>query len=82
MVISQSKQVIHCCVKFIDSGYSMFLSFIYAASKYIERRVLWEDLKKFSITVKNEAWCLLGDFNVALKESDYSDGCSKMLKGV
>ncbi|KAL7612679.1 hypothetical protein Lser_V15G05847 [Lactuca serriola] len=82
MVISQSKQVIHCYVKFIGSDYSMFLSFIYAASRYIERRALWEDLKKFSLTVKKEAWCILGDFNVALKESDYSEGCSKILKGV
>ncbi|XP_023758687.1 uncharacterized protein LOC111907124 [Lactuca sativa] len=49
---------------------------------YIERRALWEDLKKFSLTVKKEAWCILGDFNVALKESDYSEGCSKILKGV
>ena len=82
MVLSQSKQVIHCFVKFSGSNYSMFFSFIYAASGYIERRVLWEDLKKFSLTVKKEAWCILGDFNVVLKDSDYSEGCSRCLKGV
>ncbi|XP_023757720.2 uncharacterized protein LOC111906233 [Lactuca sativa] len=76
MMISQSKQVIHC----YDVG--MYLSFIYAASNYLERRLLWDNLKKHSLVVKKEAWGLLGDFNVALKPSEYSEGCSKTPKGV
>ncbi|CAH1412935.1 unnamed protein product [Lactuca virosa] len=82
MVISQSRQVIHCYVRFYDSNYSMYLSFIYAASTYVERRLLWDNLKKHSLVVKKEAWGILGDFNVALKPSEYSEGCSKMPKGV
>ncbi|XP_052623752.1 uncharacterized protein LOC111889210 [Lactuca sativa] len=82
MVISQSKQVIHCYVKSCDTDFCMYLSFIYAASSYMERRLLWDNLKKHSLVVKKEAWGLLGDFNVALKSSDYSEGCSKTPKGV
>ncbi|CAH1435588.1 unnamed protein product [Lactuca virosa] len=82
MVISQSRQVIHCYVRFCDSNYSMYWSFIYAASTYVERRLLWDNLKKHSLVVKKEAWGILGDFNVALKPSEYSEGCSKMPKGV
>ncbi|CAH1436139.1 unnamed protein product [Lactuca virosa] len=82
MVISQSRQVIHCYVRFCDSNYSMYLSFIYAASNYLERRLLWDNLKKHSLVVKKEAWGILGDFNVALKPSEYSEGCSKTPKGV
>ncbi|XP_023733331.1 uncharacterized protein LOC111881169 [Lactuca sativa] len=82
MLISQSKQVIHCNVKFCDSDYCMYLSFIYVASNYLERRLLWDNLKKHSLVVKKEAWGILGDFNVALKPSEYSEGCSKTPKGV
>ncbi|XP_052622982.1 uncharacterized protein LOC128128155 [Lactuca sativa] len=82
MIISQSKQVIHCYVKFCGSDVGMYLSFIYAASNYLDRRLLWDDLKKHSLVVKKEAWGLLGDFNVALKPSEYSEGCSKTPKGV
>ncbi|XP_023758688.2 uncharacterized protein LOC111907126 [Lactuca sativa] len=82
MMISQSKQVIHYYVKFCDSDGGMYLSFIYAALNYLERRLLWDNLKKHSLVVKKEAWGLLGDFNVALKPSEYSEGCSKTPKGV
>ena len=46
MVISQSRQVIHCDVRFCDSNYSCYLSFIYVASNYLERRLLWDNLKQ------------------------------------
>ena len=82
MVISQSRQVIHCYVRFCESNYSMYLSFIYAASNYLDRRDLWENLKKHKMVVKEDAWGLLGDFNVALKHSEYSEGCSSFPKGV
>ncbi|XP_023752887.1 uncharacterized protein LOC111901263 [Lactuca sativa] len=82
MVISQSRQVIHCYVRSCNSNYSMYFSFIYAASNYLERRLLWDNLKKHILVVKKEAWGILGDFNVALKPSEYSEGCSKTPKGV
>ena len=80
MVISQSRQVIHCYVRFCESNYSMYLSFIYAASNYLDRRSLWDKLKKHSMVVKKDAWGISGDFNVALKPSEYSEGCSKTPK--
>ncbi|XP_052624831.1 uncharacterized protein LOC128132349 [Lactuca sativa] len=82
IMLSQSKQVIHCYVKVCNSDVGMYLSFIYAASNYIERRLLWDNLKKHSLVVKKEAWGLLGDFNVAIKPSEYSEGCSRTPKGV
>ncbi|KAL7616426.1 hypothetical protein Lser_V15G04034 [Lactuca serriola] len=82
LVIAQSRQVIHCYIRVCGSNYSMYIAFIYAASRYIERRVLWDDLKKHSLVVKKEAWCILGDFNVAMKNSDYSEGCSKICNEV
>ena len=62
IMLSQSKQVIHCYVKVCNSDVGMYLSFIYAASNYIERRLLWDNLKKHSLVVNREAWGLLGDF--------------------
>ena len=82
ILLSQSKQVIHCYVKLCNSDIGMYLSFIYAASNYIERRLLWDNLKKHSLVVNREAWGLLGDFNVALKPSEYSESCSRTPKGV
>ncbi|XP_052623751.1 uncharacterized protein LOC128129111 [Lactuca sativa] len=82
ILLSQSKQVIHCYVKLCNLDFGMYLSFIYATSNYIERRLLWDNLKKHSLVVNREAWGLLGDFNVAIKPSKYSESCSRTPKGV
>ncbi|CAH1447974.1 unnamed protein product [Lactuca virosa] len=82
MVVSQSNQVIHCYVRFIDSNYNMYLSFIYAATNYIERRNLWDNLVMHRSVVKDYAWGILGDFNVAMKPSEYSECSSRIPEGV
>lgn len=82
MVLSHSNQVMHCFVRFLDSNFEMYFSFINVASRYIERRLLWKNLEKHKVVVKNKAWVLLGDFNVAMKPSEYSECSLRIPKGV
>ncbi|XP_023733558.2 uncharacterized protein LOC111881398 [Lactuca sativa] len=82
MVLGQSNQVMHCMVRHLDSNEEFYVSFIYAASSYLERRFLWSSLVKHKIVVYNKAWVMLGDFNVALKPSEYSESTSRSLEGV
>lgn len=82
MVLSHSFQVMHCLIRFLETNCEFYISFVYAASQYIERRILWENLGKHRIVVDDKAWALLGDFNVAMKLSEYSMSSSKIPVGV
>lgn len=82
MMLSKSDQVMHFFMRFLENNCEFFISFVYAASKYIDRRVLWKNLEKHRVLVDNKAWALLGDFNVAMKLSECSMSSSKMPEGV
>nr|GEU44862.1 hypothetical protein [Tanacetum cinerariifolium] len=52
----------------------VFCTFVYVHNRYIQRRVLWENLCVHNSYVRSRPWCLLGDFNAALFLSDSTAG--------
>nr|GEW10125.1 RNA-directed DNA polymerase, eukaryota, reverse transcriptase zinc-binding domain protein [Tanacetum cinerariifolium] len=74
MVISQCDQAIHTRIWFKVEQKEVFCTFIYAHNRYIQRRVLWENLCVHNSYVRSRPWCLLGDFNAALFLSDSTAG--------
>lgn len=81
-VLNKTDQVVHCFGRLCDSGKVLYLSFIYGDSYDIRRRDLWKDLIKHKVVVKDDPWVLMGDFNVALNNSDYMIVSSKIKRGV
>lgn len=61
-------------VETIDGKMKFFCSIVYAETKGKERRRLWEELKKHKQVVNGNAWMVMGDMNVILKNEEcYGD---------
>nr|XP_043619929.1 uncharacterized protein LOC122591749 [Erigeron canadensis] len=69
-------KVMHSKVYIKATKKSFFCSFVYAHNRYLDRRELWNNLSLHNQFVHQKAWCLLGDFNVALNLEDKSEGSS------
>nr|XP_043629994.1 uncharacterized protein LOC122601294 [Erigeron canadensis] len=78
MLLSQSDQVVHVQVLFKSDNKSLFCSFIYVDNHYKNRRLLWSDLEKHKLFVRDRPWALLGDFNLALFLEDKVFGSSSI----
>ena len=76
MVINCTSQSIFCLIEDVNSKWKVYCTFVYAKNDSKERRLLWKELDKNKRVVSNDAWCLLGDFNVTLKLDEHSDGMS------
>ncbi|KAJ9535293.1 hypothetical protein OSB04_un001605 [Centaurea solstitialis] len=76
------EQVIHGCFYHVGSNRRIFCSMVYAANDVVSRRLLWDQLREFSLLVKKEDWVILGDFNVSLNPSDSSRGSSIISRGM
>ncbi|KAJ9535522.1 hypothetical protein OSB04_un001343 [Centaurea solstitialis] len=76
------EQVIHGRFLHISSNKSFFCSWVYAANDVVARRFLWDQLREFKQMVKEDAWLILGDFNVSLDPSDSSRGSSAVSRGM
>ena len=61
--MDSSDQFIFCEVEILDDGITIFVCFVYADNRCIQRRKLWADLQVMSTSVKNAPWLVLGDFN-------------------
>ncbi|KAJ9535294.1 hypothetical protein OSB04_un001606 [Centaurea solstitialis] len=77
-----SNQVIHGRFFHIDSKKKFFCSLVYAANDVVQRRCLWDQLRKFKHLVNGDAWVVLGDFNVGLDPGDSSRGSSTITRGM
>nr|XP_043619803.1 uncharacterized protein LOC122591609 [Erigeron canadensis] len=78
MLISQTDQVIHTKVILKNVKKTVMCSFVYAHNRYTHRRALWNSLKVHKAFMHDQPWCILGDFNAALKLEDSSMGNSRM----
>ena len=56
-------QFIHCEMSLLDENRSIFVCFVYADNRYLQRRKLWKDLIGISNNIKHLPWLVLGDFN-------------------
>ncbi|XP_021979823.1 uncharacterized protein LOC110875939 [Helianthus annuus] len=76
MMLAQTDQVMHVQLKSNIDSKVLFVSFVYAKNTYQERRVLWQDLCKHRLVVRNQPWIVMGDFNSALYMDDCLHGSS------
>ena len=81
-LIDLNDQVIHCKISFPSNNKYVFCSFVYAANKYIDRRVLWSSLKHFKDFVCDDPWIIGGDFNVMLNLNESTVGSSRFSIGM
>ncbi|GJR64260.1 RNA-directed DNA polymerase, eukaryota, reverse transcriptase zinc-binding domain protein [Tanacetum coccineum] len=72
-LVSQSDQVMHFEVNFIQDHRKHFVSFVYAKNTERERKPLWRNLTDHCVLVNGEPWAVLGDFNVTTKVEECSN---------
>ncbi|KAJ9536672.1 hypothetical protein OSB04_un000145 [Centaurea solstitialis] len=77
MVLESHSQFMHCEIRFLDSHETFFVSFVYAANRGCERRLLWSGLRKFKVLIGNKPWLVAGDFNCLLFPHDALGGQSR-----
>ncbi|GKA57745.1 hypothetical protein Tco_0756933 [Tanacetum coccineum] len=78
LIITQSTQAMHIKLIYKATKQVLFVSFIYAANRYVERQKLWNELGSHKHVVRRLPWILMGDFNMALNMEDYHSGSSSM----
>jgi ribonuclease HI len=72
-VLAATEQEIHAVVKVLSSNFSWLLSSIYASPRFLERKLLWNNLSQVA-TLHNLPWLLVGDFNEVLSSDDKFGG--------
>lgn len=76
MVINCTKQTMFCLIEDVCSKLKIYCTFVYAMNDGRDRILLWKELINHKVVAGNDAWCLMGDFNVTLKLDEHSDGMS------
>nr|XP_023870330.1 uncharacterized protein LOC111982945 [Quercus suber] len=74
-VLVSTKQEIHALIRVKSQTFSWLLSAIYANPRFLERCILWDNLKMLA-SLHNLSWALMGDFNEVLNEEEKSGGNS------
>ncbi|KAJ9535163.1 hypothetical protein OSB04_un001758 [Centaurea solstitialis] len=77
MVLESHAQYMHCEVRFRDSQDGFFVSFVYAANRGVDRRLLRSGLRKFKVLMGNKPWLVVRDFNCLLFPHDALGGQSR-----
>ncbi|XP_071687296.1 uncharacterized protein [Rutidosis leptorrhynchoides] len=77
ITVATSIQAIQCQIVGVHSALNCFISFIYAANHYSQRRVLWRELDMHKGFVCDNPWVVMGDVNASLSIDDTSSGSSK-----
>ncbi|XP_071708015.1 uncharacterized protein [Rutidosis leptorrhynchoides] len=70
----KSDQVVHCQVCSVNGDCNFFVSFVYAANLYIDRRPLWQDCLKHNVFIGMCPWVIMGDFNASLNIEEFYTG--------
>ena len=77
-VIHKMDQVIHLQVQWRNDE-PWFLSIVYGAPNYSQRRLLWDELLRFHQIV-DTSWCLIGDFNSIVHDHERQGGASNFTR--
>ena len=72
-VIAKIKQLIHCHAVQLSIHRKFFITFVYGMNQEQQRMPLWIDLHALAQQI-DEAWCILGDFNLVLYKEDRMGG--------
>ncbi|XP_062075630.1 uncharacterized protein LOC133779723 [Humulus lupulus] len=71
-IIEESPQYVHCLVSMVGQKHRFYITFVYGLNTIEGRRSLWEGLLRLSLV--NEAWIVLGDFNAPFSGMDRAGG--------
>lgn len=86
VLVSSSAQQITCKVNKLDGSNQCFVTMIYAFNSGEERRPLWDELAQlhdnFVSSDSPSPWCLMGDFNVFLHDSETNGSMPRRLAPV
>jgi len=77
-ILTQSDQFIHCKATQNNTMKTFFITFVYGSNQELQRRLLWDDLTHIARGM-DEAWCVLGDFDVVLYPGDRMGGTEVQL---
>ena len=68
-VLASTKQEIHALIQVRSQNFNWIISAIYASPRFVERCLLWDNLKMLA-SLHNLPWALMGDFNEVLSEDE------------
>ena len=72
-VLAITKKEIHALIWVRSQSFNWLISAIYASPKFVERCMLWENLKMLA-SLHNLPWAIIGDFNEVITEDKKSGG--------
>ncbi|RAL47849.1 hypothetical protein DM860_011434 [Cuscuta australis] len=72
-IMDRTAQTIHCKARELDNKEYFWITFVYGFNDQSSRRLLWENLRRYSQHMR-EAWCCIGDYNSVLEAKDRKGG--------
>ena len=83
-VLAATEKEIHAIIRVRSQSLSWIISAIYASPKFVERCVLWENLKLIAI-LHDLPCALMGDFNEVITEEEKVGGipiCQRKVRAI
>ncbi|KAL0290511.1 UNVERIFIED_CONTAM: hypothetical protein Scaly_2668400 [Sesamum calycinum] len=81
-VLEAHNQIVHCKVTVKATSTRFFHSFVYASNDMVIRRELWNILTRLALTMEDENWIIVGDFNIVMDHSEIRDGSGDNLEAM
>ncbi|GKA83105.1 RNA-directed DNA polymerase, eukaryota, reverse transcriptase zinc-binding domain protein [Tanacetum coccineum] len=78
MVVHMTSQLMLVVIEIIKLKQKYFCSFVYASNSGVERRSLWDELRRIKTVTNGCPLILMGDFKVNLKMEEHFAGGSKV----
>ena len=72
-VLASTEQEIHAIIWVRSESFSWIISAIYASPRFVERCMLWENLKLIA-TLRDLPWAIKGDFNEVITKGEKAGG--------
>ena len=83
-VLASTEQEIHAIIWVRSQSLTWIISAIYASPRFVERCMLWENLKLIA-TLHDLPWALMGDFNEVVTEEEKVGGnpiCQRRVRAI
>ena len=72
-VLAATEQEIHAVIRVRSQSLSWIISAIYTSPRFVERCMLWDNLKLIA-NLHDLPWALIGDFNEVISEEEKAGG--------
>lgn len=72
-ILATTEQEVHAIIRVRSESLHWLISAIYASPRFMERCILWDNLKMLA-NLHNLPWALMGDFNEVLSEDEKYGG--------